>query len=202
MRHTSDAYGLYRQFGFEPPPDNYMERPQRLDALRIATADRHPVADTGPLTGDYVRLEPLAVRHVPGLLKAAAQDPSLYQWVLVPQDEAAMRRHVEDALAARAKGIAVPFAVVRLAEEAVLGATRFHQLDYWARPQPADVPDTCEIGYTWLAREALRTGANTEMKRLMLTHAFEVWRGGAGGARPAGGEHAVAKRAPGGGGPL
>jgi RimJ/RimL family protein N-acetyltransferase/GNAT superfamily N-acetyltransferase len=176
MLHTSDAYGLYRQFGFEPPPDNYMERPQRLNGSRIATADRHPVADTGPLTGDHVRLEPLAVRHVPGLLKAAAQDPSLYQWVLVPQDEPAMRRHVEDALAARAKGIAVPFAVVRLADETVIGATRFHQLDYWARPGGADVPDTCEIGYTWLAREALRTGANTEMKRLMLTHAFEVWQ--------------------------
>jgi RimJ/RimL family protein N-acetyltransferase/GNAT superfamily N-acetyltransferase len=189
MLHTSDAYGLYRQFGFEPPPDNYMERAQRLDAPKITTTDRHPVAGTGPLTGDHVRLEPLGARHVPGLLKAAAQDPSLYQWVLVPQDEPAMRRHVEDALAARAKGIAVPFAVVRLADETVIGATRFHQLDYWARPQryaqggrppqtppQANVPDTCEIGYTWLAREALRTGANTEMKRLMLTHAFEVWR--------------------------
>jgi N-acetyltransferase len=176
MLHTSDAYGLYRQFGFASPPDNYMERPQRLDGARIATTDRHPVADTGALTGDHVRLEPLGVRHVPGLLKAAAQDPSLYQWVLVPQDEPAMRRHVEDALAARAKGIAVPFAVVRLADETVIGSTRFHQLDYWARPGGADIPDTCEIGYTWLAREALRTGANTEMKRLMLTHAFEVWR--------------------------
>jgi RimJ/RimL family protein N-acetyltransferase len=123
-----------------------------------------------------VRLEPLGVRHVPGLLQAAAQDPSLYQWVMVPQDEPAMRRHVEDALAARAKGIAVPFAVVRLTDETVIGSTRFHQLDYWARPEPANVPDTCEIGYTWLAREALRTGANTEMKWLMLTHAFEVWR--------------------------
>ena len=176
MLHTSDAYGLYGQFGFASPPDNYMERPQRLDGARIATTDRHPVADTGALTGDHVRLEPLGVRHVPGLLKAAAQDPSLYQWVLVPQDEPAMRRHVEDALAARAKGIAVPFAVVRLADETVIGSTRFHQLDYWARPERANVPDTCEIGYTWLAREALRTGANTEMKRLMLTHAFEVWR--------------------------
>jgi RimJ/RimL family protein N-acetyltransferase len=90
-----------------------------------------------------------------------------------------MRRHVEDALAARAKGVAVPFAVVRRDDETVIGSTRFHQLDYWPRPEPAgppDVPDTCEIGYTWLAREALRTGANTEMKRLMLTHAFEVWR--------------------------
>jgi RimJ/RimL family protein N-acetyltransferase len=182
MLHTSDAYGLYRQFAFAPPPDNYMERPPR--AVRGGgqpPRDRgvrggRPPGSTQPLEGEYVRLEPLGVRHVPGLLQAAAQDPSLYQWVMVPQDEPAMRRHVEDALAARAKGIAVPFAVVRLTDETVIGSTRFHQLDYWARPEPANVPDTCEIGYTWLAREALRTGANTEMKWLMLTHAFEVWR--------------------------
>jgi RimJ/RimL family protein N-acetyltransferase len=176
MLHTSDAYGLYRQFGFASPPDNYMERAQRLDPPRNVTADRQTVAGTGPLIGKHVRLEPLGVRHVPGLLKAAVQDPSLYQWVMVPQDEPAMRRHVEDALAARAKGITVPFAVVRLDDETVIGSTRFHQLDYWARPEPTGLPDTCEIGYTWLAREALRTGANTEMKRLMLTHAFDVWR--------------------------
>ena len=177
MLHTSDAFGLYRQFGFAPPPDNYMERPP--GASKVAAPTRHAVAGTGPLTGDHIRLEPLGVHHVPGLLKAAAQDPSLYQWVLVPQEEPAMRRHVEDALAARAKGMAVPFAVVRRDDETVLGSTRFHQLDYWPRPAPAgppDTPDTCEIGYTWLAREAVRTGANTEMKRLMLTHAFEVWR--------------------------
>ena len=111
--YTSDAYGLYRQFGFAPPPDNYMERAQRLDPPRNVTADRQTVAGTGPLIGKHVRLEPLGVHHVPGLLRAAAQDPSLYQWVLVPQDAPAMRRHVEDALAARAKGIAVPFAVIR-----------------------------------------------------------------------------------------
>jgi RimJ/RimL family protein N-acetyltransferase len=174
MLHTSDAYGLYRQFGFGPPPDNYMERP--AGAVTVAGVGRHAVAGTGPLEGDLVRLEPLGPHHVPGLLQAAAQDPSLYQWVLVPQDEPAMRRHVEDALAARARGIAVPFAVVRLADETVIGSTRFHQLDYWARPERVNLPDTCEIGYSWLAREALRTGANTEMKRLMLIHAFEVWR--------------------------
>jgi RimJ/RimL family protein N-acetyltransferase len=177
MLHTSDAYGLYRQFGFAPPPDNYMERPARTGAAaRTVTGNGNAAAGTGPLTGEHVRLEPLGPHHGPGLLQAAAQDPSLYQWVLVPQDEAAMRRHVEDALAARAKGMALPFAVVRLADETVIGSTRFHQLDFWARPEPRDVPDTCEIGYTWLAREALCTGANTEMKRLMLTHAFEVWQ--------------------------
>ncbi len=123
-----------------------------------------------------MRLEPLDLRHVPGLLAAAAQDPSLYQWTPVAQDEPGMRRNVETALAARARGIAVPFAVVRRADGTVIGATRFHQLDYWPRPEPSGLPDTCEIGHTWLARAAVRTAANTEMKRLMLTHAFEVWR--------------------------
>jgi len=172
MLHTADAHSLYRRFGFAPPADNYMERPS--GGVREG---RPPSRTPGPtLTGDHVRLEPVGLHHVPGLLKAAAQDPSLYQWVLVPQDEPAMRRHVEDALALRARGLAVPFTVVRLADETVIGATRFHQLDFWARPVRRSAPDTCEIGYTWLAREALRTGANTEMKRLMLTHAFEVWR--------------------------
>jgi RimJ/RimL family protein N-acetyltransferase len=177
MLHTADAYGLYRKFGFAVPPGSYMERPSRTDAgARVVTGNGHAVAGTPPLAGEYLRLEPLSLHHVPGLLAAAAQDPSLYQWVLVPQDEPAMRRHVQDALAARARGIAVPFAVVRLDDETVIGSTRFHQLDYWPGSGREDVPDTCEIGYTWLAREALRTGANTEMKRLMLAHAFEVWR--------------------------
>lgn len=34
----------------------------------------------------------------------------------------------------------------------------------------------CEIGWTWLSNDAVRTAANTEMKRLMLTYAFENWR--------------------------
>jgi N-acetyltransferase len=174
MLHTADAHSLYRRFGFAPPPDNYMERP--AGAVTVAGAGRQAVAGTGPLENGHVRLEPLGLQHIPGLLEAAAQDPSLYQWVTVPQDDAAMRRHVEDALALRARGLAVPFTVVRLADETIIGATRFHQLDFWVRPEKRDAPDTCEIGYTWLAREALRTGANTEMKRLMLTHAFEVWR--------------------------
>ena len=32
-----------------------------------------------------------------------------------------------------------------------------------------------EIGHTWLAASAQRTGINTEAKFLMLRHAFEVW---------------------------
>ena len=42
-------------------------------------------------------------------------------------------------------------------------------------PGSTSTPDTVEIGATWLAVSAQRTGINTEAKLLMLTHAFEAW---------------------------
>ena len=114
--------------------------------------------------------------HVPGLLAAASGGEELYRWTGVPQDEAGMRRYVETAVAARDRGMAEPFAVVRAEDDVIIGSTRFFDLSYWPWPEPRDAPDTCEIGYSWLSPLAIRTGANTEMKRLMLTHAFEVWQ--------------------------
>ena len=132
------------------------------------------------LDGGYVRLEPLQPWHAAGLAEAAAEDPSLYQLSAVPQGEAAAAEYIEAALAQRDAGTAAPFAVIRIADGAVIGSTRFWDLVWWPWPPghprhrfPA--PDVCEIGYTWLARSAIRTAANTEMKRLMLGHAFEVW---------------------------
>jgi len=92
----------------------------------------------------------------------------------------AVNRYIETALAWRDAGTAQAFATVRNADGAVLGATRFFDMERWAWPegharQGRRDPDVCEIGYTWLAHSAIRTGANTEAKLLMLTHAFEVW---------------------------
>ena len=133
------------------------------------------------LTGSLVRLEPLETRHIEALTAASAVDPSLYTWSAVPVGEAATRAYIEAAVAAREAGTAVPFAVVRLADDAVIGSTRFFDIEYW--PWPAGhsmgergLPDACEIGYTWYTRSAIRTAANTEGKLLMLTHAFEVWQ--------------------------
>jgi len=70
---------------------------------------------------------------------------------------------------------------VRLQDGVVIGSTRFWNIERWAWPEghPSHgrgLPDACEIGYTWLARSAVGTAANTEAKLLMLRHAFEVWR--------------------------
>jgi N-acetyltransferase len=132
------------------------------------------------LEGCHVRLEALQRWHAAGLADAAAEDPALYQLTPVPQGEAAAADYIEAALAQRDAGAAAPFAVVRLTDDAVIGSTRFFDLARWPWPQGhprygSAAPDVCEIGYTWLARSAIRTAANTEMKRLMLGHAFEVW---------------------------
>jgi N-acetyltransferase len=173
MLHTSDAHGLYRQFGFARPNGRYMERPPRPDA---STPGRRAVA-TGTLTGKVVRLEPLRHEHVPGLVSAAGGGEDLYRWSPVPRDEAQARQYVETAIADRESETAAPFAVVRARDDTVIGSTRFWDLRFWAWPdgEQRTGPDTCEIGYTWLGPAAIRTGANTEMKRLMLTYAFETW---------------------------
>jgi N-acetyltransferase len=137
--------------------------------------------ETLALQGKHIRLEPLEVRHVDGLVAAAGDDSELYQWSPVPRGDAAATLYIDTALSWRDAGSAVPFAIVRSQDGVVIGSTRFWNIERWSWPQGhpfhgRNTPDACEIGYTWLSRSAIRTAANTEAKLLMLTHAFEVWR--------------------------
>jgi RimJ/RimL family protein N-acetyltransferase len=134
------------------------------------------------LQGRYVRLEPLDHGHADGLVAAAASDDdALYRWSPVPRNKPEVERYIDTALSWRDAGSALPFATVHIADDMVIGSTRFFDLEYWAWP-PGHArhgrhrPDACEIGYTWLSRDAVRTAANTEAKLLMLTHAFETWK--------------------------
>lgn len=145
--------------------------------------DMREVMETDALTlvGKHVRLEPLGSCHVDGLAAASAVDPSIYQWSPVPQGQAEAARYVDTALSWRGAGSAVPFATIRVKDGVLLGSTRFWNLERWSWPQGhsrygREVPDACEIGYSWLTRPALRTAANTEAKLLMLTYAFETWQ--------------------------
>ena len=141
-------------------------------------------AESVMLKGGYIRLEPLEHWHIDGLVAAAAAEPALYQWSTVPQAKPEMTRYIDTALAWRDAGIAVPFAIVRLDDNVVIGSTRYFDMERFpwpeghprhGRDQPPAGADACEIGYTWLTRSAIRTAANTEAKLLMLAHAFESW---------------------------
>jgi N-acetyltransferase len=139
------------------------------------------VTESLELQGVRVRLEPLELRHIGGLVAAAAGNASLYPFSPVPKGEKEAKAYVDTALAWREAGSAVPFAMVRQEDNCVIGSTRFWNIERWAWPSGHErhgrpEPDGCEIGYTWLARSAIRTAANTEAKLLMLTHAFETWK--------------------------
>ena len=136
--------------------------------------------DNLTLAGRHVRLEPLTLAHVPALVAAASESRATYLYSVVPEGADAMRAYVETAIDARAAGEHLPFATVRVGDGRVIGSTRFSDVAPWTWPagsphQRHGRPDAPEIGHTWLAASAQRTGANTEAKLLMLRHAFEVW---------------------------
>lgn len=140
------------------------------------------------LTGRFVRLEPLTAGHAPALAAAAAGDRGTYGLTTVPDGERSAERYVRTALARRDTGREVPFAVRRLADDRIVGSTRFLDLDVFAWPASspsvagegpvpsgATPPSVAEIGSTWYSADAQRTAVNTECKLLLLGHAFEVW---------------------------
>jgi RimJ/RimL family protein N-acetyltransferase len=133
------------------------------------------------LTGRFIRLEPLELNHVEALVAASSGDTDLYAWSQVPRTKDDTRAYIETALTWRSAGTALPFVIRRIADDAVIGSTRFFDMERWNWPAGHEragrsAPDVCEIGYTWLAADAIRTAANTEAKLLMLTHAFETWQ--------------------------
>ena len=117
------------------------------------------------LEGRIVRLEPLRHDHLDGLAEVAF-DPSLWQWTLArPVDRAGLEAWLQTALDNADAGIELPFATVERASGRAIGSTRFLSIAAEHR--------RFEIGWTWIAASAQRTGANREAKLLQLEHGFE-----------------------------
>src|SRR5919112_1644470 len=121
---------------------------------------------TPTLEGELVRLEPMSPAHEDGLW-AASRDERTWRWLSIaqPQTRAELHAYVEAALANQADGTEMPLVTIRRADDRVVGSTRYLTL----RPEHRSL----EIGWTWLAPEVWRTGANVEAKLLMLGDAFE-----------------------------
>jgi RimJ/RimL family protein N-acetyltransferase len=125
-----------------------------------------PFLEPVTLTGELVTLEPLQVEHHDELV-AAASDGRLWElwYTSVPSPEL-MRADIAEKLARQAAGEMLPFTVRRTDTGRVVGGTTYLNVE-------ATVP-RLEIGSTWTAASAQRTGVNVESKLLLLTHAFDV----------------------------
>ncbi|MDO6618824.1 MULTISPECIES: GNAT family protein [unclassified Shewanella] len=127
----------------------------------MAYADSHTF-----LMGEHVILEPLTLEHVPALSLAAA-DGNLWElWYTSVPHANDMKAYVEKAIAQEQLGEALAFAVRDKTSGEVIGSTRICQ---WDQPNRR-----LEIGYTWYAKRAQRTGVNTETKLLLLDYAFST----------------------------
>lgn len=133
---------------------------------RAADIAGRPWVEPVTLEGSVVRLEPLTVEHLSGLISSGLEG-ELWRWTLsANQTPGEMRGYVEAALAAAAAGTEAPFATVERSCGRVIGSTRYLSIDAHHR--------RLEIGYTWINPAWQRTAVNTEAKLLMLTHAFNV----------------------------
>ena len=117
------------------------------------------------LVGDLVRLEPLSHDHHDGLVDAT-RDGELWHltYTSVPGPDG-MRTEIDRRLALQDAGTMLPFTARRADTGQIIGMTTYMDVDAVNR--------RVEIGSTWNARSAQRTGTNTESKLLLLRHAFE-----------------------------
>jgi RimJ/RimL family protein N-acetyltransferase len=134
------------------------------------------------LADAVVRLEPLSIEYVDPLVRAASVARETYAVTRVPETTPAMFAYVESALAEESMGSSIPFVTIDAATGRVVGSTRFMNIERWIWPPDSPFQrdptyaDAVEIGATWLAADAQRTGINTHAKLLMLTAAFENWK--------------------------
>jgi RimJ/RimL family protein N-acetyltransferase len=131
-----------------------------------------PLLEPPTLTGTRVRLEPVTVAHVDDLVDAAGDNRETYDWTTVPHGRDGVERYVDGLLALAAAGEWVPFTQVAIETGRAVGMTNYLTLRF---ELDAGLPYAVEVGGTWLAHSAQRTGINVEAKLLLFTHAFEAW---------------------------
>jgi hypothetical protein len=114
--------------------------------------------DVPVLYGSLVRLEPLSVSHGEDLAVAAEEDRGAYGFTRVPhawEIEEYLIAHFEQTKS----GKLVPFAQLRQGDGRAVGCTAYWDPRFWpGRSQLYAI----EIGWTWLAASAQRTGINVE----------------------------------------
>ncbi len=121
-----------------------------------------------PLEGHGITLTPTSPDDAPLLAAAAAATPDdAFRWTFVDRSTEGWAQTIAGW---DATGRCIY--TVR-ANDAVLGATGFYDLEFWTG---ADAPDLCEVGHTWYVPAVRGTTVNPACKLLLFTHAFETWK--------------------------
>lgn len=116
------------------------------------------------LENDHVKLAPLTLENYRQLIPIASQE-KLIQYS--PSDIAtpeALKTYVEMALEQQRQNKGIPFIVYDKKQKMYAGSTRYMNIDRKNK--------VMHIGSTWIGREFHGSGLNSNIKFLMLNHAF------------------------------
>ncbi len=117
------------------------------------------------LINDSVKLIPMELAHVDGLLKAA-QDERIWTHMSVELlSRNSVELYVKEAIKKREAGTDCAFVIVDTLSDQVVGATWYLDISRQHK--------RLEIGSTWLNPNYWRTNLNTNCKFLLLSYGFE-----------------------------
>ena len=117
------------------------------------------------LSDTAVTLAPLSQDHAANLIEAAADGELWKLWYTTIPAPDGVEAEIDRRLGLMDEGSMLPFAILTPEGKAV-GMTTYMNID-------AD-NKRLEIGSTWYRKSVQRGPMNTQVKRLMLTHAFEA----------------------------
>jgi RimJ/RimL family protein N-acetyltransferase len=118
------------------------------------------------LKGGNVRLEPLTLTHIDGLIDAVKDGELWKLWYTSAPEPKNVHSYIEQAISEFENDKSLPFAIIKADNNKVVGTTRFMNADSLHR--------RLEIGTTWYSKSSQRTGINTQCKYLLLEYAFET----------------------------
>ncbi len=119
------------------------------------------------LNGQHVRLRPLTLADHPTLCEIGLAEELWQDTTIRVQTSADMLRYLQNALREEMEGTCLPFVIIETSRNQIIGTSRYHSIN--------KIHQRLEIGFTWIAVPWQRTAVNTEVKYLMLKHAFEQW---------------------------
>lgn len=126
-----------------------------------------PVSQRVPeLEGECVKLIPLILEHTEAYKALLSRERLDRLWYTSVPSANRVEEEIGRRLSLQNVGSMIAFSILDKASNSLCGMTTFMHIE----PQHKRL----EIGSTWLASFAQRTGINTEMKFLMLEHAFET----------------------------
>lgn len=121
---------------------------------------------TFTLENRFVKLSPLTLENFKELSSIASQEKLVQFSPSDIESPDSLKNYVEIALEQQTNKTSIPFIIYDKTKQIFAGTTRYMNIDWRNK--------VLHIGSTWIGREFHGSGLNSNIKFLMLNHAFDV----------------------------